>query len=35
VLDGGFEGGVLAGLDADVGDFEDHGAGLRRVEPRV
>ena len=25
VGDGGFKGGVLAGLDADVGDFENHG----------
>ncbi len=24
VLDGGFKGSVLAGLDADVGDFENH-----------
>jgi hypothetical protein len=24
-LDGFFKGGLLAGLDADVGDFENHG----------
>jgi hypothetical protein len=32
VLDSGFEGSLLAGGDADIGDFEDHD-GLRQCGP--